>query len=247
MSNSEGGDNTLVSFSVDAVAPVLTGYDNAASYSDGDVFAINPVFSTEPQPAATFEITSGTPPQSFTFDSVTGEIDFDLDAAGPFSFEVTATNEGGSSPATVSFDVNAEPDVSYNISPIYGIDRPVNISPTINKGFPALSFAISAGVLPSGWVIDGVTGDITGTSDTLETANFTITATNTEGSQSLPFTVDIIEAPSVGGGMFGGLSLGIGIGLTDQYWFGVSSTPIIEEDLTFNGEPLQFNGEQLTT
>jgi LPXTG-motif cell wall-anchored protein len=58
-------------------------------------------------------------------------------------------------------------------------------------GTGPITFAVTAGALPAGLVLDPATGVISGTPTTIETASFTITATGADGASDTAFTIAI--------------------------------------------------------
>lgn len=68
-------------------------------------------------------------------------------------------------------------------------------------GFPAPTFAVASGALPTGLHLNAATGQISGTPTTAGSSTFTITATNSVGSVTSPlYRVAVNEAPAITSG-----------------------------------------------
>lgn len=65
------------------------------------------------------------------------------------------------------------------------------------SGTPAISYAVSAGALPAGVTLDPATGALSGTPTAPGTFTFTLTATNSAGSDSHAYTVVVRQPPQV--------------------------------------------------
>src|SRR5690606_24926239 len=66
--------------------------------------------------------------------------------------------------------------------------------------FPAATFAVTAGALPTGLTLNAATGAISGTPTASGTFNFTVTATNTSGTDSQPHSLLITLGLAATGG-----------------------------------------------
>ena len=78
------------------------------------------------------------------------------------------------------------------------VDAVVGISGAANGGTGTISFAVSAGSLPSGLTLNSATGAITGTptTNTGSVSNFTVTATDSDGATaSQTYSIAINTAP----------------------------------------------------
>ena len=134
-----------------------------------------------------------------------------IDGSGAQSYTVLALNSGGSDTTTLAFDVNAAPEVAYFASSKYLVSSPLSITPVITKGFPALTFAIQSGSLPSGLSLNASTGVISGSTAILGLVNATIRSTNAEGFDDSPVSFEIVnELPATDLGSLG-ISIDIGI------------------------------------
>eukprot|EP00947_MAST-08B_sp_MAST-8B-sp1_P001126 g1126.t1 len=124
--------------------------------------------------------------------------------AGPVEGgSVTATNTGGSDTYTFTLTVNApsvaQPNIAYSQSS-FVLNQGVSFSgttPTNTGGtVPANGWSISA-ALPAGLTFDANSGAWSGTpTASLSATSFTVTATNSGGSDTFAFTLTV-NAPSV--------------------------------------------------
>ena len=197
-------------------APVfdVPGYNNDPSYILGNAISIDPVFTSAPDPAGTFTVFSGALPDGLLLNASTGNISGTPTSSGAVSFGIDCTNIEGSDQTTVSFDVNAAPDVSYSFSSEYLISQPLSILPSVAEGFPAPTYSVTAGSLPAWASLNSSTGEISGTPNALGSVSFTVTASNIVGVDDNVISFDVVSEITPTGGFSSGLSLGIGIGLT---------------------------------
>lgn len=100
----------------------------------------------------------------------------------------TATQAG------ISFTLNpATLDITSAALPAGTLGAVYNATIQVSGGVPPYSFAITAGTLPSQLAINAVTGQITGTPDTLETQAFDVTVTDScpnSMTQTLGITIN---------------------------------------------------------
>ena len=113
---------------------------------------------------------------------------------------ITATNSGGTQTITISFTVNEViPDLGTYADMVLVLGNSITpISPTSNAGGEISRWTSSD--LPSGLVIDSLTGVISGTPDTLQAASLAhITAENSGGmdTATISFAVNAV-APALG-------------------------------------------------
>ena len=73
-----------------------------------------------------------------------------------------------------------------------------NYSQTLASDNNPTNWSITSGSLPAGLTLDTSTGEITGTPTTADTYTFTVTATNTAGSDSKEYTLIIKSVPVTG-------------------------------------------------
>ena len=137
---------------------------------------------------------TGTLPPGLTLNANTGVLNGTPTATGTFVFAVTATDANnctGSRSYTLA--VNCP---TLTLAPLSLPDGKVgaayNQTISVNP-VGTYSFAVTAGNLPAGLVLDSVTGVLSGTPSTVGTANFTISATGfgvCVGSQAYTLTIN---------------------------------------------------------
>jgi hypothetical protein len=143
-----------------------------------------------------------------------GEVKFSIRVSVPGSVVGGSMSEGGSLVLT-----SATPDSSVENNAVTGEDAnfmmtkaPTGFNKTTLEpmqtgsdfsdvieavGFPAVTYAVTAGTLPAGLVLDRETGEITGTPTGVGAYSFTITASNSAGSLSRVFSGSISPIPVV--------------------------------------------------
>jgi len=147
-------------------------------------------------PAPTFAVSSGSLPAGLSLNTVTGEISGTPTTAGTSNFDVTVSN--GTLPndsASYSIEVAAVPSITW--TPPLELTVGVAFSETVTTtGTAPITFAVTAGTLPAGLVLNAGSGLLSGTPTTVETAAFTLTATNSAGSDSLPVSIEVEPTPA---------------------------------------------------
>lgn len=144
----------------------------------------------------TFTVSSGAPPTGLTL-SGAGVLSGTPTASGTYTFTVLATDTFGSTGiraytlvVPLVIDPTSLPNGTRGVA--------YNQTITATGGTAPYSFAVTAGALPGGLNLDADTGVISGTPDTLNTFNFTITATNGAGrSGSRAYTLVVAPSASV--------------------------------------------------
>ncbi len=117
------------------------------------------------------------------------------------NYVISATNAFGSDTLTITIEIRPQsPDLGFLAVSVYQFNRNVAITPISpsNGGGAATSWT-AVPSLPSGLTISQVTGAITGIPASTQSAiNYTITAINSGGSDSLNISIEILDqAPSV--------------------------------------------------
>jgi hypothetical protein len=159
----------------------------ASAYSDG-------VSATGTSPI-TYSVYSGSLPSSITLNTSTGAITGTTAASGSYSFTIRATNSWGYVEKAFSGTIYEAPSWTDSsiANMIYGQAYSDGVTAS---GYPAVTYSVFAGALPSGIVLNSSTGAITGTSSTAGSYSFTIKAENAAGSVTQMFTDDLFVTPS---------------------------------------------------
>lgn len=155
--------------------------------------AASVTYTVHGYPLPTFAVTAGALPSGMTLSSA-GVLSGTPSAVGPWSATITATNDRGSVGRTIGGHVGDPPSaVSGALSGlVWGTPVTALVSAT---GYPAPTYAVTAGALPTGLGLDPVTGAITGTPTSANAYSVTITATNTHGTQSVTLTGAVAPIP----------------------------------------------------
>jgi len=156
-------------------------------------------------PTPTYSVTTGTLPTGLSLNSSSGAVTGTTTATGSHSFTITASNTEGSISQAFSFDINLAPTWNDETlgTPTYNTAYSDGVSS--NAAYPAVTYSISAGSLPSGFSINSSTGAITGTyttpvNDSSFSYTFTVKAENTAGNVIKEFTWSISIPFTVSGG-----------------------------------------------
>ena len=140
---------------------------------------------------------SPTLPSGLTLDSSTGVLSGTPTAiASTTTYTITATNTGGSSTVSVSITVNdAAPVIAYSGSPftLTKGTAMTTAAPT-SSGGTVISWSVSP-TLPAGLSFDTSNGEISGTPTAItSSATYTVTASNTGGSDTATITIVVNDA-----------------------------------------------------
>lgn len=191
--NNAGVSTTTLNIIINAIAP------NGLSYSD---IVVNQNTSTTSTPilnAGSLPITysiSPSLPSGLSINNSTGVISgTPTNSQSITSYTVTATNDVGSTTATINITVNlpAPSGLSYNSgqTAIPLVSTSVSYSPTLNVGIN-ITYSISPS-LPVGLSINSSSGVISGTTPSSSNdTTYTITATNSSGSTTASFRIRIV-------------------------------------------------------
>ncbi|HEX3841824.1 MAG TPA: putative Ig domain-containing protein [Acidimicrobiales bacterium] len=129
-----------------------------------------------------WSVTTGSLPAGLTLDAATGVISGTPTNSGSPTFTVTLTDANGKTATqTYTLKVPAAPSISTGTLPGGGVGAVYNQTLTGTGGTGPYRWSVTAGSLPPGLTLNGVTGVISGTPTTLGSYAFTITLTDGSG------------------------------------------------------------------
>ncbi len=149
--------------------------------------AASTTLTADGHPAPTFAVTAGVLPAGVSLDPTTGVLAGTPLATGSWSATVTATNSRGSVDRVLGGHVGDPPSAVTGVLPALVWSSPVAVV-LASSGYPAPTFAVTAGALPAGLSLDAVTGAVTGTPTVAGAYSVTITASNEHGTADVTFS-----------------------------------------------------------
>ncbi|MBD1210771.1 MAG: putative Ig domain-containing protein, partial [Ignavibacteria bacterium] len=157
--------------------------------------AYNYTFIANGFPAPTFSVASGTLPPGLTLNAVTGVLSGTPTLGGNYTFTIQATNGQGSvTSSPVRIAVNQAPATFTAQAPPSQVNGGTAITPYQFQanGFPAPTYSVASGSLPTGLTLNPTTGVLSGTPTATGTFTFTVQASNANGSAtSQPVTMTV--------------------------------------------------------
>ncbi|WP_244788271.1 putative Ig domain-containing protein [Cupriavidus pauculus] len=154
----------------------------------------------------TFAITAGSLPAGMTLSSG-GALSGTPTAGGSFSFTVTATDSsGGSGPFSVSRNYTlAVAAATLSLSPAMlpppSVGAVYSQTLTASGGVAPYTYAVTAGALPAGLILNSSTGVISGTPTVSGSSSFTIQAKDSSVGVGAPFSIARTFSLSTGQGI----------------------------------------------
>ncbi|HAO99540.1 MAG TPA: hypothetical protein DCQ83_05800, partial [Fibrobacteres bacterium] len=173
----------------------LTYTTNPAVYAGGTAITANAPHFTSGG-AGTWTVSPALP-AGLTLNASTGVISgTPTSATSAANYLVTASNNLGTDTETVNITVNAVAPSSLTYATtayLMGVNRADSSStPTVNAG--GLTVTYTSDPLPAGLSLNSSTGRITGTPTVgAATANYTVTATNAQGSTNTSLTITVLN------------------------------------------------------
>ena len=165
----------------------LGNITQGVAYSDG--------VSATGTGTTTYSVYSGSLPTGLSLNSSTGAITGNTGSTGSYSFTIRATNSWGYIEKVFSGTIYTAP--AWTDSTIANMIYGQAYSDTVAaSGYPAVTYSISTGALPSGITLNSSTGAITGTSTTAGSYSFTVKAENAAGNVTQLFTDDLYVTPA---------------------------------------------------
>jgi hypothetical protein len=193
-SNEYGSATREISLTVNPVGPVAPSITSAPP-GDGTVgVAYTHTLAATGTGPISYAVTDGALPDGLSLlaDTISGTPS--AASVGVSTFEITASN--GTAPDDVrsySVEITEAPTLTWAGPVDWYVG--VAVSDTVTaSGTEPVSFAVTGGALPDG-VSLASSGALSGAPTTVETANFTITASNGTGSDSESFSIAVQPAP----------------------------------------------------
>ncbi|MDF5691499.1 putative Ig domain-containing protein [Aquirufa aurantiipilula] len=199
--NGTGSTTAVVNITVNATlaAPTSLSYNTPNVYTTGTTI-------TDLNPSVVGTVTSysiSTPlPTGLTFNTTTGVISGTPTVTSPATdYTVTATNATGSTTAVVRITVNAAlvapSALSYNTPNVYVVGTTItSLNPTVTGTVTGYTITPT---LPSGLIINPITGVISGTPTVTSPATiYTVTASNGAGSTTADLSIRVNAAAPTG-------------------------------------------------
>jgi hypothetical protein len=147
-----------------------------------------------------WSVSSGTLPAGITLDPVTGILSGTPTNNGTFSFTVDVTDNNappGFGQQPYSWVINPPVSLSPSSLSAMVVGVPFAESVSASGGTVPYNYAVTAGTLPAGLVLDALTGAITGTPTASGAYSFTITATDAvTASASVPYS-GTVTSPTI--------------------------------------------------
>ena len=195
--NSGGTAMATIAITVNDVAPSIVASPTTQNVTVGSPIETITITSNGGD-VISYSISS-TLTTGLSFNTATGTISgTPLVVTGSTSYTITATNSGGTDTAIVAITVNeAVPIISISTNTLVAtVDTAIQQITIVSSGGAVVSYSISP-TLTSGLSFDTATGTISGTPTVVASlATYTITATNTRGSDSTTIAITV-NAPKL--------------------------------------------------
>lgn len=146
----------------------------------------------------TYDVTAGLFPFGLSLNTLTGEITGVAAVPGIYNFTITATDPVQCTD-TNNYTIRVVMCPTIAVLPVSlpdgGLGAPYSQLLSVAGGTGPYGFAMTAGALPDGLLLNGTTGQISGTPTVLGAFNFTVTASDVFGcAGSRSYTVNITNA-----------------------------------------------------
>ncbi len=192
-------NNQLMRKGTLATAPAITSANNA-TFSVGTAGTFTVVATGSP--AVSYSITAGALPGGVTLNATSGVISGTPTTAVGSPFVVTLQASNGVAPAatqTFTLTVNHPPVITSASSTAFVVNTAGSFQ-VVATGSPAPTFSITAGTLPASVATLNAAGLLTAapaSSTSGSPFSFTITATNSAGTNNQSFTLSVSTGPTI--------------------------------------------------
>jgi hypothetical protein len=192
--NEYGSATRDITLTINPVGPVAPSITSAAP-ADGTVGALYlHTFTATGTGPIGYAVTDGALPDGLAVsgDTITGTPT--PTSAGSYTFDITASN--GTAPddvETYTLEITVAPTITWAGPVDWYVGVDVTDTVTASGTLP-VSYAVTGGALPDGVTL-APSGQFSGAPTTVETATFTITATNATGGDSESFSIAVLPAP----------------------------------------------------
>ena len=188
--NSVGTDTQVISITINAILPTIntetlpngtveTGYNQTLSANGGGA-------------VVTWGVSDGNLPDGLTLTSDSGVISGVPTTAGTSTFTISATNTAGTTTKQLSITVDAiAPEITTSTLPAGTYGQAYNQTLACNNGGASVTWTVTVGNLPGGLNLNSSSGLISGTPIGSGVSEFTVTCTNSAGSDTAELSITI--------------------------------------------------------
>lgn len=220
--NSSGGSGGGSNGGGGPVAPSALSYANPQTYTVGT--AITPLVPSVTGTVTSYSVSPALP-AGINMNSTSGVISGTPTATAPqATYTVTASNSAGAATFSLTISVGEAPvsppvDLSYSSPQSYTVGSAIApLNPTVTG--TVIDYSVSP-ALPSGLTLDEVSGQISGTPNSVAApAKYTVSANNSAGTATFELLIEV-KAPA------GGAPSGLSYASPQTYIVGAAIAPLI--------------------
>jgi len=168
------------------VAPTITTSGLGGTLKAGTAYT-QPFSATGSIPLA-WSISAGTLPSGLSIDSTSGLLSGTPTTTGSYSFTVRATNDAGYNDKALTGTITGSAPTVTTTTLTALVQGLAFSQQLITSGSATITFAVTAGTLPAGLSVNSSSGLMSGTPSSSGSYNFTVTATNSFGTDAKQYT-----------------------------------------------------------